>query len=53
MPHPRRALLLLLGLLLTPWPSLAAGKPVAVRCGRLIDGLADEVRAATVARIAR
>ncbi len=48
MPHPRRALLLLLGLLLTPWPSLAAGKPVAVRCGRLIDGLADEVRAGAV-----
>ena len=44
----RLGVLVVLGLALTPAASGAAGKPVAVRCGRLIDGRTDAVLSGAV-----
>jgi len=49
MPSLRRlAVFFVLGLALAPAPSRAAGKPVALRCGRLIDGRTDDVLSGAV-----
>jgi len=49
MPSRRRlAVFFVLGLALAPAPSRAAGKPVALRCGRLIDGRTDDVLSGAV-----
>ena len=49
MPSLRRlAVFFVLVLALAPAPSRAAGKPVALRCGRLIDGRTDDVLSGAV-----
>jgi len=44
----RLAVLFVVGLVLVPAASGGAAKPVAVRCGRLIDGRTDDVRSGAV-----